>query len=209
MTTCQLMSHMHTIYTVLLCWWNSHQIAVISFPLEQVLKYQYNVLAHMSFDTFAKYYFSEKWMKISNITENHCHFYSLRQEIQIRRRLILTLTEDNNFHCLLLLLLLLSHFSLLMGYKSSPQSCTSHGWKWFNLHLIYWFPVKFSSHYLWPDKISSAVYNFLVGQDSHTTSVHNYLSTFMPDIFHCGTMKISLFMFNVCHLTAVPHHSNA
>lgn len=127
-------------------------------------------------------------MKISNITENHCHFYSLRQEIQIWRRLILTLTEDDNFHC------------LIMGYKSPSQSCTSHGWKWFNLQLTYLFPVKFSSYYLWPDKNSSAVYNLLVGQDSHTTSVHNYLSTFMPDIFHYGTMKISLFMSNACHL---------
>ena len=88
-------------------------------------------IAHMSFDTSTKY-FSEKWMKYSNTTGNHCHFYSLRQEIQIFwRRLIFTLTKDSNLHC------------LLMGYKSLPHhmaenglTCLYHiGFLWSSAHI--------------------------------------------------------------------------
>lgn len=127
---------------------------------------------HMSLDTCSKYSLSEKW---NILTQQRIIVIVILWDKEYRSSeedSFLSLTKEYNLHC------------LLMGYKSLPQCWPSHGWKWFKPLLTNWFPMRFSSHYLWPDKISSVARNVLLGQDLSYFSAHW--------LFHLYAWHISL-----------------
>ena len=138
---------------------------------------------------------SETWMQCCNAADNHCRFYFWDRKYRLKK---------THFH-----LDSQVQFALSANDLHIPGTVvTSQSWECFNWPGTYCFLVKFSSGYLWPDKIAHTAQT-LAWISRKTTSGHAGCSTLVPDILHWGTVETSLLMFNEWRLTALPHLSCA